>query len=222
MLNVHDLTYSLPSQVASHIQAVIHHLIRVLVHLGGFGLLILSFVDSSPMYVPFGNDLLMIAMSARRHELFAYYAVMVTLGSVLGSLTVDALGRKGGEKGLERIVPKRQLDYVQRKVRKDAAWALAIASLVPPPFPFTGVVAAAAALEYPRKRLLLVVGVSRFVRYLVEGVLGIFFGRRLLRLVQSPVLVYVVVALIVISIAGSILAVLSLVQRSRAAAPRAA
>ncbi|HEV2425747.1 MAG TPA: VTT domain-containing protein [Terriglobia bacterium] len=222
MLNLHDLAFTFLFSFTAHIQAAIRQLFRVLVHLGGFGLLILSFVDSSPMYVPFGNDLLMIAMSARRHELFVYYAVMVTAGSVLGSLTVDLLARKEGEKGLERLVPRRRLDYVKGKIRKDAAWALAFASLVPPPFPFTGFVAAAAALDYPRKRLLTVIALSRFARYLIEGALGIFFGRRLLGLIKSPVLVYAVVALIVISIAGSILAVLSLVRRSRTAPPRTA
>lgn len=222
MLNLHDLTRNLPSQFTGHTQATVHHLFRVLAHMGGFGMLLLSFVDSSPLYVPLGNDALMIAMSARRHGLFVYYALMATVGSALGTLIVDALGRKGGEKGLERIVRRRQLDYVKRKVRKNAAWALGIASLVPPPFPFTGFIAAAAALEYPRKRLLIVVSLSRLARFLAEGVLGIVLGRRLLRLVQSPVVIYFVVALIVISIAGSIVAVLSLARRSRSAAPRAA
>ena len=216
MLNLYDLTYSLPSQFTSHTQTTVNHLFRLLVHLGGFGMLALSFVDSSPMYVPLGNDLLMIAMSARRHDLFVYYALMATAGSALGTMIVDALGRKGGEKGLDRIAPKRRLDYIKRKIRKDATWALAIAALVPPPFPFTGFIAAAAALEYPRKRLLVVVSLSRLARFLAEGVAGIFLGRRLLRLVQSPVVIYAVAALIVISIAGSVLAVLSLVRRSRA------
>ena len=40
-------------------------------------------------------------------------------------------------------------------MRDNAGQALAIASLVPPPFPFTAFVMAAAALQYPRKRLLL-------------------------------------------------------------------
>lgn len=220
MLSARNLVYNVPSRFTSHSQTTVHHLFHLLAHLGGFGLLILSFVDSSPLFIPFGNDLLMIAMSARRHDLFAYYALMATAGSVLGTLTVDALGRKGGEKGLERIVPRRQLNYIKRKTRQDAAWALALASLVPPPFPFTGFVAAAAALEYPRKRLMAVVAVSRFARFLAEGALGIFLGRKLLGLVQSPAVVYFVVALIVISIGGSIVAVLSWVRHSRAGAPR--
>jgi membrane protein YqaA with SNARE-associated domain len=216
------MVFTLSRPISGSPERLIHHLFYILAHLGGFGLLIVSFIDSSPLIIPFGNDLLMIAMSARRHDLLVYYALMATAGSALGTLTVDSLGRKGGEKGLEKIVPRRQLDYIKRKTRKDAAWALTIASLVPPPFPFTGFIAAAAALEYPRKRLLTVVSLSRLARFLTEGVLGILLGRRLLRLVQSPVVVYFVVALIVISIAGSILAVLSLVRSDRAEAPRAA
>ncbi len=214
MLSVRDLTESLPSRVTRHSQSIVHHLFHVLAHLGGFGLLILSFVDSSPVFIPFGNDLLMIAMAARRHDLVVYYALMSAVGSVLGCLTVDALSRKGGEKGLERHLSRKRLDYVKKRIKKNAAWALVIASLLPPPFPFTGFVAGAAALQYPRNRLLSAVFVSRFARFLIEGALGIFIGRRIFGLVRSPVVIYSVVALIVISIAGTALVIVSWVKRS--------
>src|SRR5215472_12710073 len=175
------MIFTLPARVASHPQTFIPHLFYALVHLGGFGLLALSFLDSSPLFLPLGNDLLLVVLTASKHSLFVYYALMATAGSVLGCLTVDALSRRGGEKGLERIVPPRRLNYIKSRIKKNAAWALAIASLVPPPFPFTGFVAAAAASQYPRRRLVLVVFLSRLARFLIEGTLGIFFGRRLLR-----------------------------------------
>lgn len=214
------MPYGLRRALASRPPGAIHYLFHLLAHMGGFGLLTLSFVDSSPLFLPFGNDLLMIAMTANRHSLCVYYALMAAAGSVLGSLTVDAISRKGGEKGLEKIVHPRQLNYITKRIRKDAAWALAIASLAPPPFPFTGFVAGAAALQYPRKRLLLVVGGGRFARFIVEGALGIFFGRGLLRLARSPLVVYPVVALVVISVAASALAIVGLIRHARASAGR--
>ncbi len=151
-----------------------------------------TFRGASPLFMPFGNDLMMIAITAQRHHLLVYYALMATAGSASGTLIVDALSRKGDEEGLERAVPRRRLNYVGNESRKTRRGSLALASLMPPPFPFTAFVAAAAAFQYPRKRLLLVVCPSRLSRFLIEGALGIFFGRRLLRLAGSATVAYLV------------------------------
>ena len=151
-------------------------------HLGGFGLLALSAVDSSPLFLPFGNDLMLIAMTAKKHELMLYYALMSAIGSTLGCLADDLLSRKEGEKGLEKTLSPKRLQYIRKRIKKGAAWALIVACLVPPPFPFTPFVAGAAALQYPRKKLLSVVSITRFARFAIEGLLAIFFGRRILRL----------------------------------------
>ena len=65
-------------------------------------MLALSALGSSPLFIPFGNDLLFVVMTARKHEMLMYYALMATVGSVLGCLLDDALSRNGGEKALER------------------------------------------------------------------------------------------------------------------------
>jgi len=170
--------------------------------------LALSALDSSPLFMPFGNDLLFIAMAARNHELMVYYALMATAGSVLGCLVDDVLSRKGGEKGLEKRLSAKRFASIKKYTKKNAAWALGVACLMPPPFPFTAFVAGAAALQYPRKRLLLVVSLARLARFLIEGLLAIYLGRRLvLRFVRSPVIAYVVAGLIIVSIVGSILSI---------------
>lgn len=201
----------------SRSRSFVHHYYLVLVHLGGFGLLILSVLDSSPLIVPLGNDLLMIAMTAKRHDLLVYYALMAAAGSVLGCLTVDALSRKGGEKGFEKAVPRSRFEYLKRRIKKNAAWTLAVASLVPPPFPFTAFVAGTAALQYPRRKLLRVVFFGRLARFLIEGVMAILFSHKLLRLARSPVVIEFIVALMVLSIAGSALAIRRWVKRSKTA-----
>ena len=217
MLSIRGVNFILAFSPSARFRVAVRHVFHILAHLGGFGLLILSFVDSTPLYVPFGSDLLMVVLTANKHGLIVYYALMAAAGSTLGCLTVDAPSRKGGEKGLEKAVSPKRLNYVKKRVKKSAAWALALASLLPPPFPFTGIVAGAAALQYPRKRLLIVVFFSRLARFLIVGTLGIFFGRGVLRLVQSPVVIYVVVGLTVISISGSAFAIVNLVRRSRVA-----
>ena len=200
------------------LKSIVRHLVRTFAHLGGPGVLALSALDSSPLFIPFGNDLMFIALTARKHEMMVYYALMATIGSVLGCLVDDVLSRKGGEKGLEKRLSARRFASIKKHTRQSAAWALGVAGLMPPPFPFTALVAGAAALQYPRKKLLLVVSLARLARFLIEGLLAIYLGRRLLlRLARSPVIGYVVAGLIIVSITGSILCIRGLTPGRSAA-----
>ena len=67
-------------------------LFAFLLKLGGIGLFVLGVFDSSYLFAPWGNDLLMIAMTARNPRVphMLYYAAMSTAGSVIGR----AIGRK--------------------------------------------------------------------------------------------------------------------------------
>ncbi len=200
----------------------LHHIVVVLFHMGGFGLLAMGVLDSSFLFMPLGNDLLVIAMTARRRELMPYYAAMAAVGSTLGCLLLDIVFRKGGEEMLAKHVSSQRLKYVRDQVERRAGWALAFAALMPPPFPFTPFVAASAALEYPRKKLLAVIAGSRLVRFSAEGTLAIFFGRRILKIAQSPVVTYGVIVLIVVSVAGSAFEVVRWIRRSRTPSVRSA
>src|SRR5438445_8288613 len=86
--------------------------------LGGPGLLLLGILDSSFLFAPLGNDLLVVGMTARTHSFrhMLYYSFMSTVGSVLGCLLVDVVLRRAGEKGLARHLPKKRLEYVKCKV----------------------------------------------------------------------------------------------------------
>ncbi|MDQ6699419.1 MAG: hypothetical protein M3Z36_04455 [Acidobacteriota bacterium] len=187
--------------------------------LGGFGLLLLGVLDSSLLFMPLGNDLLMVTLTARHHERMPYYALMAAAGSVLGCLFTDWVSRKGGEKGLETRVERRTLGYVKRKVARKAGPALALASVMPPPFPFTPFVIVLAALQYPRSKLLGIIAAARTVRFVAEGFLAIWLGGRILKMAQEPVVQGTIVALVVISMAGSAYSIYSWVQSSRKKRP---
>lgn len=191
------------------------------VRLGGFGLLGLGILDSSFLFMPLGNDLLIVALTARRHSFMLYFAAMASAGSVLGCLLVDLVLRKGGEEGLEKYLRPRRLEYIKRKVSKRAGWAIAIACLMPPPFPFTPFIMAAAALQYPRKKMLAIVGALRMVRFSTEGLLAIQFGRGILKLAAAPVVHWAVIGFVIICIAGSVLSVYRWLRCSRRVERRA-
>jgi membrane protein DedA with SNARE-associated domain len=189
-------------------------------HLGGSGLLIMGVLDSSFLVLPLGNDLLVIALTARHHMRLFYYAAMATAGSVAGCFILDLVSRRGGEKGLERTLGHKRTEYVKKRVKKSAGWALALAALMPPPFPFSPFVAGAAAFQYPRKRLLSVIAASRFVRFSIDGLLGILFGTRILRWTRATEFLYVMVGLIVISVIASAVSIYSWIRGSRKVADR--
>jgi membrane protein YqaA with SNARE-associated domain len=192
-------------------------LFAFVVKLGGPGLLLLGILDSSFLFAPWGNDLLVVAMTVRQPHVatMLYYAAMSTIGSVLGCLLIDVTLRPLGAKGLEKHLPARRLKRVESKVRENAGQALAIASLVPPPFPFTAFVMAAAAMQYSRKRLLLVVGASRLVRFTIVGFLALRFGERILRWLKNPIVQGFLIGLIIFCIAGSVVSVYGWIRRSK-------
>ena len=183
--------------------------------LGGAGILLLGILDGSLLFIPLGLDILLVAMTARHHDQWLYYAAMATIGSVIGCFTTDWVGRKGGEAGLEKFVPKGRLRFIEKRVQARSALALAISAVAPPGFPFTPVVLVAAALKYPRIKLLGIVAVFRFIRFIVEAQLAIKFGRRVLKVAESQAAEDIIFAVVAISLAGTIWAFISWARSSR-------
>ena len=180
---------------------------RALFRAGGLGLLTLGAFDSSPLVVPLGNDILVLALCARYHDRVLYYAVMATLGSFLGCFVTDWISRKGGAH-LKKVAPRAHLSKIQNMVKKQAGWTLVTASLMPPPFlPLRRLLRLRRRSKYPRNKLLSFVGAGRFARFLIEGALAIHYGRWIIRQARSPVLEDVMIGLIVISIAASLISI---------------
>lgn len=183
--------------------SLVLHLIRWLIHLGAWGLVFMGILDSSFLFLPLGNDLLMVALTAHKHDRLPLYAAMATLGSTLGCLLLDLIARKGGEEGLNKIIAPKRLNYLKKRVGEKAGVALAVACLAPPPFPFTTVVAASSALNYPRWKLLSIIAACRLIRFIVVGVLAIWLGRRILAIAKSPGFEWAMLVFIAICVIGS-------------------
>jgi membrane protein YqaA with SNARE-associated domain len=182
-------------------------------HAGAAGLLTVGFLDSTFLIIPFGNDILLIALSVHHHKMVPLYALAATAGSVLGCWLTIWMSGKGGAHLRKRVSLKR-MKYVQAQVEKRAGWAVAFASIMPPPFPFTAVVAAAAAFDYPRKKLFPVIAVARFVRFSIEGALAIYYGRKILVLARSETLTYILAPIIVISVVASVYSIYGWIKDS--------
>jgi membrane protein YqaA with SNARE-associated domain len=193
------------------------HFIRYIFELGAAGLVVMGILDSSFLFIPTGNDLLLIALTARHHANVVSYVLASALGSMLGVLLVDVVSRKGGEGGLKRMMSRKTLQYVQKKVEKRAGIMLLLGALAPPPFPFTTVVAAASAFQYPRLQLLGIVAGARLVRFAIEGWVAIRFGRPIVELIESTEFRWTIGVFAVICVVGSVFSVTKWTGRLKAA-----
>jgi membrane protein YqaA with SNARE-associated domain len=183
--------------------------------LGGIGLLLLGILDSSFLFMPLGNDLLIVGLTARYPAHWPYYVIMASVGSVLGCWFTYWASLKGGEEGLAKRVSKRRLAYVQAQVSKHGGTALALASLMPPPFPFTPFIMVAGALKYPQVRLLAIVGICRILRFSIEALLAQRFGSRILKDANTPWVQGIVLTVVALSIGGTAYSLYDWTRRSK-------
>lgn len=184
--------------------------------MGIFGLFLMSALDSSFLVLPFGNDLLLIALVSSNREGLNWiaYVLVSAIGSVIGVFVIDLLMRKTGEKGLERFLSPKRIEQVKSKIENKAFLTVFLATLIPPPFPFTPAVMTASALQLPKSKLLGAVFVGRLVRFGVEAILALYFGRQVIAFINSDVVSYVVYAMIAIAIVLSTLSLMRWFKRN--------
>lgn len=169
-------------------------------------------MDSSFLFLPFGNDLLVILFVARNHDAWPIYVLSAVCGSTLGVFFLDVVARKGGEAGIKKIAGEKRFESLKRRFEKYGAWGLVLACLSPPPFPFTMVVAVTSALGYPRPRLFGTVAASRAARFTVLSMLAIIYGRGILRLMNTPAFKWTIIVFTGLCIVGSVFSVMKWVK----------
>jgi membrane protein YqaA with SNARE-associated domain len=166
--------------IAAATPTVAHSVRRWIYHLGALGFIPLGFIDSSVIPLPGSMDVLTIVLAARDAKLWPYYAVMATLGSVLGGYVTYRLARKGGEKSLEKRLSARTMKRVYGIFERWGFAAIAIPALLPPPMPFVPFLLAAGAMQYSVKKFLVAMTLGRIVRYMILAYLAARYGRKML------------------------------------------
>ena len=74
-----------------------HWLAAIVATMGGGGLFVATFLDSSVLTLPFIADALVIDLSIQRPARMPYYCAMAALGSLAGCIWIYLLAKKGGE-----------------------------------------------------------------------------------------------------------------------------
>jgi membrane protein YqaA with SNARE-associated domain len=143
--------------------------------LGGAGLFLVGFFDSSVLSFPFINDLLLIHFSIERPARMPYYALMATLGSLAGCFWLYYLAKKGGE-AMYRRRAGRRAERVRAWVMRNRFLSVAVPAILPPPMPFKPFVLAAGVFQVPVGSFALALLAGRGLRYFAEGFLAIRYG----------------------------------------------
>lgn len=166
--------------IAAVAPAAVRSAWRWIFHLGGLGFIPLGLLDSSVIPIPGSMDLLTVLLSARHAEWWLYYAVMATIGSVIGGTVTYVLARKGGKETLARKFPRKKLERVYKIFGRWGFGAIAIPALLPPPVPLVPFLLAAGAMRYSLSKFLAAMTLGRIVRYSILAYLGARYGRHVL------------------------------------------
>jgi membrane protein YqaA with SNARE-associated domain len=180
------------------------------------GLILMGALDSSLIFfLPLGIDFAVIILAARKPELFWLYALLATVGSVIGATITFWIGRKVGEHGLKRLIKPSRLERVKNRLSSHAATGVAALAIIPPPFPFTAFVLASGALGAHRWSFLPTLAGVRVARFLAEAGLAALYGRRILVWMESTVFEVIVGILIALAIGGTVISSVAVYRGTR-------
>jgi len=181
-------------------------------YLAAPAMVIIGALDSSLLSLPEINDYLVVGRCFKDPTAAYYFPLFAAVGSVLGCNLLYTIVRRGGQAVLRKRFKLAQIKRVERAYERFGFLAIGIPAILPPPLPFKIFVATAGALEYPRWKFLLTVMIARSFRYYVEGILAVFYGRRVLLFLKDN-------GLVIVSIVGSLvligLIIYILVRRRR-------
>jgi membrane protein YqaA with SNARE-associated domain len=167
------------------VQSFIKWVYGLALSLGGPGLFVVAFLDSSFISLPQINDLLVVLMVARNKALMPYYALMATAGSVAGCYVIYLLAERGGEAFLTKRLKERHVKRALALYRSRGVLALMVPALLPPPAPFKLFVLLAGVAEVRRLQFVVSIAAARGLRYVVIGALTIRYGDSALELIRT-------------------------------------
>ena len=146
--------------------------------IGGPGLFIIAFLDSSFLPLPEINDLLVISAVMEHPHWLLYYALMATAGSLAGCLALYTVGRRGGDALLRSRFKGGRLASSMETFQRYGVLAILVPSLLPPPAPFKIFILLAGVSRVPVWKFSLALLVGRGVRFLAIGLLAARYGQQ--------------------------------------------
>lgn len=173
------------------------YIISVPIYIAAPAMVLIATLDSSLLSLPEINDYLVVARCYKDPSAVFYFPLFAAGGSVLGCLLLYTIMRRGGQALLRRRFKAESIQRVERAYARFGFLAIGIPAILPPPLPFKIFVATAGTLEYPRWKFLTTIMLARSFRYYVEGILAVYYGKRVLLFLKDN-------GLVIVSIVGSL------------------
>jgi membrane protein YqaA with SNARE-associated domain len=140
-------------------------------------------VDGSFLGLPL--DAIFVGYVYNDRPRFLMYVLLASAGSALGSIVLYVVGYLGGEVLLRKRMSPERFAKIHASFERHEFWALMFPAMLPPPTPFKIVVLAAAAFEMNFGHFLLAIFAGRFVRFLIEALLTLWFGPEIVTLTTN-------------------------------------
>ena len=137
------------------------------------------------------------------HLMLWAFPVFATAGSMSIASMSFLIGRRIGEKRIQKWISPKALETVRRKIRNKGTVALALPALLPPPFPLTPFVLICGALSVSTTRYLVTLGSLRMLRFSIIATLVWLYGWPIVAVLQAGVVKVLIVVLLALFTIGT-------------------
>ena len=148
-----------------------------LIGFGALGIFGIALMDAAFIPMPGGPDVVVISLSIYKPALMPLYVFAAMAGSTIGSLILYFIACKGGQSALRKFSAEKRAK-VQKALDEYDIWALLVAAVMPPPFPFKIFVLSAGAFRVRLWRFVLAMMLGRGFRFVLEGWLAVRYGEQ--------------------------------------------
>ena len=153
----------------------LRRLSEYLITFGAFGLFAFALLDATFLPLPTGVDALMILLSTTYPSWMLFYAFMATSGSAVGCLILYLISRRAGARALNRFSEAKR-GRVKHWIERYDVFAVLVATVFPPPFPFKLFVVTAGVFRFSLLRFMLAIVAGRAFRFLLLGYFAVRYG----------------------------------------------
>jgi membrane protein YqaA with SNARE-associated domain len=143
--------------------------------LGGFGLLLSAFIDSSFVPLPLVTDLVLMELCIRHPLRTPYYSGIAAIGSLAGCIWIYWLARKGGQ-AYYRKTQGHAPGRIRRFIREYPMACVFLPAIAPFPVPFKPFVIAQGVFQVPFVTVVWGTLLGRGLLFFCEGFLAARYG----------------------------------------------
>jgi undecaprenyl-diphosphatase len=149
--------------------------------LGSFGLFILAFIESSVFPIP--PDILLVIFCLAEPSKALWFALITSVGSVLGGMFGYLIGYGGEKIIVDRIISSKKIERVHRLFDKYGAFAVFIAGFTPIPYKIFTIGAGLFYINF--KKFVIASFFGRGMRFFAEAILIMLYGRMIVNFMDK-------------------------------------